>query len=116
MSAQPSGPTTHIAALITAAHAAKVEVIYPPSDGELFDKAYLAYSAVRWPEQDEDTDAIINDARLAVRELYGRNMDLRSEVERLRLELKLERERRIRAVDAFDEQGEEVERLRGMLR
>jgi len=115
MSAASSNQTTHVAAVITALHGKPVQIIHPPSDGELFDRIYIGYAQVRWPDVNEDTNAIMIDARLAARELYGRIGDLRNEVSRLEHELRIARADRRAALDAFDEQGEEVERLRGLV-
>ena len=107
--------TTHIAAVITALHGKPVQIVVPPSDGELFDRVYIGFAQVRWPEQDEDTDEVMQSARLAARELYGRIGDLRNEVSRLEHELRIARADRRAAIDAFDEQSEECERLKGLV-
>jgi uncharacterized small protein (DUF1192 family) len=112
MSAQPSTPTTHIAAIITALHGRPVQVIYPPSDSELFERAFVAYAQVRWPEEHEDTDAIMNAARQAVRELHGRLRYMHEEFARLKAELSAERRLKQQALDAWDEQAEELAQLK----
>lgn len=102
-------PITHIANMISALRAEPVAIAAQPTDDELVNCVYLSFLKIRYPDVGEDTNAIMHAAKEATLELNWRLGEARRE-------LKAEREARRRAVDAFDAQSEEVERLKALLR